>query len=473
VGVFLFHDTANSTANHTFLDGRQRNSVGCSHPTERREPYASSPTMIINTIAKTLPITQALQYRDFRLYWSGNFASVIGQQMAITVQAWLIFSLTGSALSLGLLGLARAAPAVFLGLLGGIIADKVSQRRLLMFTISINGCLYALFATLTFAGDIEVWQVLAIVFGIGAVQSFQQASRQAIFPSLIDHQHMSSAVGLNSAIHPGARIFAPVVAGLLIDHLGVPLQGAGVVLGMVSLGTFFYSFMVFRTKPREIQRAGGASGVENLKDGIKYVKNNRIFRLIIGTSLTNAFFAGSHIILVPVFAKELLGEASGSAIGYIFAAGGIGGLTGALVGGSMGSTRSKGRILVGSALAFGGGVIVFALSPWYALLLAMEWVSAAGNEMFTVIGQSVLHSEVPNEYRGRVMGIWGMTYTLSQPMGSMQVGAMASFIGATAAVAIGGSIACAIAIAGIGRDRAIRNMGREKLPNVADIPTES
>jgi MFS family permease len=284
---------------------------------------------------------------------------------------------------------------------------------------------------------------------------------------------MSSAVGLNSAIHPGARIFAPVVAGLLIDHLGVPLQGAGVVLGMVSLGTFFYSFMVFRTKPREIQRAGGASGVENLKDGIKYVKNNRIFRLIIGTSLTNAFFAGSHIILVPVFAKELLGEASGSAIGYIFAAGGIGGLTGALVGGSMGSTRSKGRILVGSALAFGGGVIVFALSPWYALLLAMEWVSAAGNEMFTVIGQSVLHSEVPNEYRGRVMGIWGMTYTLSQPMGSMQVGAMASFIGATAAVAIGGSIACAIAIAGIGRDRAIRNMGREKLPNVADIPTES
>ncbi len=128
---------------------------------------------------------------------------------------------------------------------------------------------------------------------------------------------------------------------------------------------------------------------------------------------------------------------------------------------------------MGSALAFGGGVIIFALSPWYALLLAMEWVSAAGNEMFTVIGQSVLHSEVPNEYRGRVMGIWGMTYTLSQPMGSMQVGAMASFIGATSAVAIGGSIACAIAIAGIGRDRAIRNMGKEKPPNVIDIPTES
>ncbi len=424
--------------------------------------------MIINTIGHKLAITKALQHRDFRLYWSGNFASVIGQQMAITVQAWLIFDLTGSALSLGLLGLARAAPAVFLGLLGGIVADKVSQRRLLIITITINGFLWALFATITFTENIQVWQVLAIVFGIGAVQSFQQASRQAFFPSLIDHQHMSSAVGLNSAIHPGARIFAPVFAGLLIDHLGIPLQGAGVVLYMVSAGTFFYSFMVYRTRPREIQRAQGASGIENLKDGIKYVRNNRIFRVIIGTSLMNAFFAGSHIILIPIFAEELMGEASGSAIGYIFAAGGIGGLTGAIAGGSMGSTRNKGRILLGSALTFGGSVIVFALSPWYALLLAMEWLSAAGNEMFTVIGQSILHSAVPNEYRGRVMGIWGMTYTLAQPMGQMQVGALASGIGASAAIAIGGTIACVIALAGLGRDKVVRDMGREQPLNTTD-----
>ena len=92
----------------------------------------------------------------------------------------------------------------------------------------------------------------------------------------------------------------------------------------------------------------------------------------------------------------------------------------------------------------------------------MEWVSAAGNEMFTVIGQSILHSEVPNEYRGRVMGIWGMTYTLAQPMGSMHVGFLASGIGANAAVAIFGSLACIIAFAGIGRDRATRNLGNEQ-----------
>ncbi len=415
--------------------------------------------MNINALSDRFAIIQALQHRDFRFYWTGNFMSVIGQQMAITVQAWLIFELTGSALQLGLLGLARAAPAVVLGLLGGIVADRVSQRKLLV--VAIVGVIWTVFATLTYSGSIQVWQVLALVFAVGAVQSFQQASRQAIFPSLIDHRHMSSAVGLNSAIHPGARIFAPVVAGYLIDYLGVPMEGAGVALYMVAMGSFLYCIMVFLTRPRDIKRAQGANGFQDLKDGLKYVRNNRIFFLIIGTSMTSAFFAGSHIILVPVFADKLFGEASGSAIGYIFAAGGVGGLSGALLGGSLGGIRSKGGVLAASALSFGGTVIVFALAPWYSLLLAMEFLSAAANEIFIVVGQSVLHSEVPNEYRGRVMGIWGMTYTLAQPMGSMQVGFLASAITAPLAVAISGGVACVIALLGVTRDPQVRAIGKE------------
>lgn len=418
--------------------------------------------MNINAIAEKLSVIQALQHRDFRLYWTGNFMSVIGQQISITVQAWLIFELTGSALQLGLLGLARAAPATVLGLAGGIVADKVSQRKLLVVTIGIVGVIWTVFATLTYSGNIQVWQVLALVFGVGAVQSFQQASRQAIFPSLIDRRHMSSAVGLNSAIHPGARIFAPVLAGYLIDYLGVPMQGAGVALYIVAAGSFIYAFMVFLTRPRDIERAQGANGLQDLKDGLQYVRNHRIFFLIIGTSMTNAFFAGSHVILAPVFADKLFGEASGSAIGYIYAAGGVGGMTGALLGGSLGNIRNKGAVLAGGALTFGGAVVVFALSPWYALLLAMEFLSAAGNELFIVVGQSVLHLEVPNEYRGRVMGIWGMTYTLAQPMGSMQVGFLASAITAPLAVAINGGIACAIALLGVTRDPEVRALGRER-----------
>lgn len=418
--------------------------------------------MNINAIAEKLSVIQAFQHRDFRLYWTGNFMSVIGQQISITVQAWLIFELTGSALHLGLLGLARAAPATVLGLAGGIVADKVSQRKLLVITIGIVGIIWTIFATLTYSGDIQVWQVLALVFGVGAVQSFQQASRQAIFPSLIDHRHMSSAVGLNSAIHPGARIFAPVLAGYLIDYLGVPMQGAGVALYIVAMGSFIYAFMVFMTRPRDIKRAQGASGLQDLKDGLQYVRNHRIFFLIIGTSMANAFFAGSHVILAPVFADKLFGEASGSAIGYIYAAGGVGGMTGALLGGSLGNIRNKGAVLSTGALTFGGAVVVFALSPWYALLLAMEFLSAAGNELFVVVGQSVLHLEVPNEYRGRVMGIWGMTYTLAQPMGSMQVGFLASAITAPLAVAINGGIACAIALLGVTRDKEVQALGKER-----------
>lgn len=418
--------------------------------------------MNVNAIANKFAVIQAFQHRDFRLYWTGNFMSVIGQQISITVQAWLIFELTGSALHLGLLGLARAAPATVLGLAGGIVADKVSQRKLLVVTIGIVGIIWTIFATLTYSGDIQVWQVLALVFAVGAVQSFQQASRQAIFPSLIDHRHMSSAVGLNSAIHPGARIFAPVLAGYLIDYLGVPMQGAGVALYIVAMGSFIYAFMVFMTRPRDIKRAQGASGLQDLMDGLRYVRSHRIFFLIIGTSMANAFFAGSHVILAPVFADKLFGEASGSAIGYIYAAGGVGGMAGALLGGSLGNIRNKGAVLSAGALTFGGAVIVFALSPWYALLLAMEFLSAAGNELFVVVGQSVLHLEVPNEYRGRVMGIWGMTYTLAQPMGSMQVGFLANAITAPLAVAINGGLACAIALLGVTRDKEVQALGKER-----------
>ena len=108
--------------------------------------------MNVNAIANKFSVIQALQHRDFLLYWTGNFSSVIGQQISITVQAWLIFELTGSALQLGLLGLARAAPATVLGLLGGIAADKFSQRKLLTITIAIVGVLWTIFGILIFLG---------------------------------------------------------------------------------------------------------------------------------------------------------------------------------------------------------------------------------------------------------------------------------------------------------------------------------
>ena len=241
---------------------------------------------------------------------------------------------------------------------------------------------------------------------------------------------MSSAVGLNSAIHPGARIFAPVVAGYLIDYLGVPMEGAGVALYMVAMGQLPLLHHGVPHPPRDIKRAQGANGFQDLKDGLKSVRNNRIFFLIIGTSMTSAFFAGSHIILVPVFADKPLRRGVG--LGHRlhlrrWAASADFRRTarrlprwhsqqGWCIGGQRPLLRRDGhRVCV---------------APWYSLLLAMEFLSAAANGDIHRGRAERPSLRGPQRVPGTCHGHLGHDVHPRAPMGSMQVGFLASAISA-------------------------------------------
>jgi MFS family permease len=415
-------------------------------------------------------ILTALKHRNFRVYWLGFVTAVSGMQMFLVVQAWLVFDLTGSALQLGLLALARALPAVILGLVGGVFADKVDQRRLLMATTSGIAIIYLALATITLIGVVQVWHVLGAVFLVGGLQAFDQPSRQAIFPNLIDRRDMMSAVALNSTVHPGTRILAPIAAGLMIDYIGVPRVGAAIAIYVVAVAYAIFSFMLFRVHMPTVERSVGNSGIQDLKDGIRYILFRPIFRLLILTSFVSAFFGMSHITLMPIFANKLLGEASGSAISLLFSATGVGGLMGALIGGSLGTMRKKGWLIIGGASSYGGLLIAFAFSPWYGLALAIEWLASLCLQIFTVTAQSTLHTLVPNEYRGRVMGIWGMTHSLMQPMGGLMMGGAASVIAASMVVTIGGSVVTLFGLIGTGLNSQVRNIGKE---NASPAPSET
>lgn len=413
---------------------------------------------MLNLILRRFPLLTALVHRDFRLYWSGHAVAVAGQQMAIVTQMWLIFDLTGSALQLGLLGLARAVPGIIMNLVGGVLADKLDQRKLLIGASTLTAALFATLATLTFSGTVEVWHVLAVVFGTGACEAFMQPSRQALFPNLIDRQHMMSAVGLNSAVHPGTRMFAPIIAGVLIDQVGMGMEGAATALYVMSGLTLVFTFALLWVRVPPIRRAAAGGGFQSLVDGLSYVGNNRIFLLIILTSFSNAFFGGGHMILLPVFADKLLGEATGVSLAVLSSAGGVGGLTGAVVGGSLGRFRRHGWLIVGGAWSFGCALIVFALAPWFWLLVMMEWVASASNQLFNVTTQATLHALVPDEFRGRVMGLRSMMHSVAQPMGGLQMGSVANAIGVTAAVVISSSCLLVVTTLGIARDGRVRNL---------------
>jgi MFS family permease len=415
----------------------------------------------LRSITRKLGILGALVHRDFRLYWFGHVAAVSGQQMFQVVQAWLVYDLTGSAVQLGLAGLARAVPATILGLVGGVVADKVDQRRLLMATTGCSGIVFAVLATLAITEMVQVWHVFVTIFLVGGLQALEQPSRQAIFPNLIDRRDMMKAVGMNSTVHPGTRIFAPVLAGILIDLAGVPRQGAGIAIYVVATGYITFTYLMFRVHLPKVTRAKGGNGIQDLLDGIRYIQGRHVFRFLIGMSFVNAFFGGAHNIILPLFAERLLGESSGSALGLFFSAAGLGGLTGAILGGSLSSPARRGVFIATGGMGAGVFLILFAVSPWYSLSVALEWLFSASQQVFSVSAQSTLHGLVPDEYRGRVMGVWGMTYSVMQPAGGLQMGGLASILSAPAAVAIGGVVVTLFAFIGAGLDGRIRNVGQE------------
>ena len=413
---------------------------------------------------------RALRHRDFRLYWLGFVSAVSGMQIFIVAQAWLIFDLTGSALDLGLLGLARAAPAVVLGLAGGVIADKIDQRRLIMVTSTITGVLYAVMATLTVIGIVEVWHILAITFLVAGVQAVDQPSRSAIFPHLIDRRDLTRAVGMNSTIHPGTRIYGPIIAGLMIDFVGAPRFGAGIAIYVAGFTYLIFTYMMYRVRtPEGIQRASGGSVFQDLKDGMSYIRTTHLFRLFIAMSFVHAAFGMAHVTILPVFAEKLTGEATGSALALLFSATGLGGLIGAIVGGSLASVRHRGWLVIGGGGGFGTLLIAFAFAPIYAVAVAFELLASIANQVFMVVAQSALHAQVPDELRGRVMGVWGLTHSLLQPIGGLGMGAATGGLGARAVTAAGGGVIIVFAML-VGRSREVRFLGTTETPTVSVSP---
>jgi MFS family permease len=436
----------------------------------RQDSHVTHSPLLGTTILDRLGMLSALRHRDFRLYWFGFVSSVSGMQIFIVAQAWLVFDLTGSALDLGLLGLARAVPAIFLGLAGGVIADKIDQRRLIIVTSTITGVLYAVLATLTVTGVVEVWHILAATFLIAAVQALDQPSRQAIFPHLIDRKDMTKAVGMNSTIHPGTRIYGPIVAGLMIDFVGAPRFGAGIAIYVAAATYIVFTYMMYRVRlPAGIQRATGRNPFQDLKDGMSFIRTTHLFRLLIAMSFVHAAFGMAHITILPVFAERLTGEATGSTLALLFSATGLGGLIGAVLGGSLANVRQRGWLIVGGGGGFGTLLIAFAFAPIYLFAIAFELLASVSNQVFMVVAQSALHGQVPDEYRGRVMGVWGLTHSLLQPMGGLGMGATTGLLGAPMVTAVGGGVVIVFA-AMVGRSREVRHLGITETPAESSDP---
>ena len=402
-------------------------------------------------------LAPALAYPDFRLFWGSGAMITSGMQAGMVVQAWLLFDITGDPLALGLLGFARGVPGLASNLAGGVLADKFDRRRVMMAGTIGNAVVFLALATLALTGVVEVWHILAAAFISGGLQAFEGPARQAIFPHLVSRQHLTNAVSLVSAMNPSVRIFVPIVTGFLIDGVGVGYDGAATALYAVAALYVGGTAMMLLIHMPTIERALG-SGLQTMVEGARFLTTHRT----LGFLVLMAFVHGvgmSYTTLLPVLAVEFASESSGSTLGFLFAAGGVGGTLGALIGGALGGRVRPAVLLVGGGVTFGTALATFSFIPLYGAVLLVLLAASLGNNIFQVTGQSALQSRVPDSYRGRVMGFWAMQFIVFVPLGALGLGGVAGAYGASTALLISGSFVSIFALVGGGLHAGVRGLG--------------
>ena len=411
-------------------------------------------------------VPPALRYPAYRAYWLGLLASVGGFQMFRVGQGWLIYEITGNPWSLGLVGAANAIPAIFLNLFGGVFADRLDKRRLIIFTQLTTGSLIFLLATLTLVGAVESWHVLVVALLAGGVEAFDNPARQALYPHLIDRKVMMSAVAMNSVIWQGTRIVAPGIAGVLIDLINT--ESALYISGM---GFVVLAVVMARLKVPPIPRGARGNPVHDIKEGLKFIKVNSIFSFLIGMTFFNSFFGMAYVMLMPIFAVDIL-EVGAKGQGLLLGMSGAGALVNTLYIGARGSVPNRGLAIIGGAVLFGLAVAAFALTAEYvgSLSLAMGIMFLMGicNSVYMISIQSSLQILVPDRMRGRVMGFYGMTWSI-MPLGGLQASALTSLFTAPIAIAAGGLAVAFFALGPAMVNPKVRNLNSQLSPIADDL----
>lgn len=389
-----------------------------------------------------LPVTlRALRHRNFQLFFSGQFISLIGTWMDNIAEAWLVYRLTGSSLQLGAIGFCSQIPVFLLAPLGGIVADRHNRQRVVIATQACSMVLALTLATLTLTHRVQLWQIFVIAALLGVVNAFDIPARQAFLVDMVGKEDLMNAIALNSSMFNGARIVGPAVAGLLVASIG---EGWCFFANGVSYIAVITGLLLMRVHaPSKL--AGEGSPLEHILEGFRFVKRTAPIRFLLILLGVASLVAMPYTVLMPIFADRILhGGARG--LGILMGATGVGALLGALMLASKSGVSGLGRWVAVSAGGFGCFLILFAFSRFF-------WLSATilvpvGFCMMLQMASSntLIQAMVPDQLRGRVMSVYSMMFMGMAPFGALMGGAIAEHIGAPLAVAIGGAGSIAAAI---------------------------
>jgi MFS family permease len=385
-----------------------------------------------------------MEYGAYRRFALSLLLTSLGVQLLQAAILWQVYLLTGSALALGLTGLARAGPHIALSLIGGVAADRVNRVRLIQTGQVANGILVVLLSVLTLTGQVALWHLYVVTFLNGSFTALTQPARSAIIPWLIPREKLVNAVALNSTITQTSQITGPAFAGLAIG-----LAGLGPVY--VCNGAFYLLAMVaiMAVKVPDMPRESVDSPWRSFREGLRFVRSKPVIISLLSLDVSQTVF-GSYKALLPLIATSLGAGATG--YGLLSAAPGVGSIVGSGFIMSLGDMRYKGMFTVFGVLGYCASLALLAGVPLFVLAFIPAGLLGACNSIQAIPRNSAIISIAPDELRGRVEAFRSMLAGGGPPLGDALSGALASALGPAMALVVGG-MTCATVVSGIGFSR--------------------
>lgn len=392
---------------------------------------------------------RSLREPNYRRYFTGHAVSVAGTWMQRVAQDWLVLTLTGSGVALGITTALQFGPLLVLGLWAGAVVDRLNRRRLIIVTQTIQAVLAATLAVLSLTGTVELWMVYALALALGIVNAFDTPARQAFVGEMVQPENYVNAQALSSTIHNVGRLVGPALAGILIATTDVGVAFAVNAVSFVGVLIGLLRIDVTSLRPVTVPTSGKGAA----RAGLRYVLASPELRatlLLIGVI---ALFGQNFRVVLPLLAQDTF-SGGAEVYGYLTAALGLGAVVGALFSASRETATSWGLLL--SCLAFGVINLVAALAPTLtAAYLAMVVVGFA-NIIVNTLGRTVLQLGTDVSMHGRVLALHGLVFLGSTPFGGPLLGWVCEAFGARAGFVVAGSAALVAGAALLPRVRALR-----------------
>jgi len=384
-----------------------------------------------------------IKYRNYRLWFFGQMLSLFGSWMQLTAQGFLVFELTKSPAYLGYVSFATGLPSWLFVLYGGVIADRMARRTLLLITQSCMMLLGAALATVTFMGHVQPWHIIVLAFCLGVANAFDAPARQAFVLELVEREDLSNAIALNSTLFNCAVMVGPAAAGVVYAWIG---PAWCFVFNAISFIGIIAALLLIRVKTLSSQAAAPAA-LASLVEGLRYTTSNSLIRSIIGLVAVTCLFGFSFATIIPAWSVHVLhGDAATN--GLLQSARGCGALISALLIASLGRFPVKGRLLMAGMFLYPLVLLLFAIErqTWLALVLM---VGVGITLLLTLnLANVLLQTHVADHVRGRVMSVFSLIQFGLMPIGGLLAGVAASAIGEPATIITNCivSFACALAI---------------------------